>query len=210
MLILRYILFLMVIVVSTQACAGLSIQLFGGTADTQNTTVNVDYVYYDPPSRESVPVNGDSGLYGIRFLMTEIFESSFNVGIELSSYEASSDTVNIDIWPLSWQLIYAFKGHSFEPYIGIGILVTYSYLDVPDDFGSGYDVGGTTFSDGMELLIGVSYPLNKKYSLFAEYRQRQNNVESETTAFIPLGAVTTRTTAELDTNLLLIGVSFDY
>lgn len=190
-----------------------SFQLYGGYADTKDTDLDVELLYINPPRIGSEDVNGSAGSVGLRYLFTGWPLPSISLGFDLSRYKASADNVQIDLWPLTFELIYTLKGHVLEPYVGIGYSLTYAEVDVSAESSLGVSESEENFADGMAFLLGVSYPFKKQYSVFFEYRYDRTDIDfkKNTVQIYPLAStVAARYSADLETNRLLLGFSFKF
>lgn len=208
----RLVVSLLVFCAALPALAGQSLQLFGGYADTRDTDLSVELLYWVPPRSGSEPVNGDSSSFGIRYLLFAERMPSWSFGIDFSRFEASSDTVGIDVWPLTFEVIYTFRELPVRPYLGLGYSLTYVEVDISSASSLGVSASESSFGDGPAFLAGVTFPVAEKVSLFLEYRRDWTEIDFETES-IPIfspSVVTSRYDVELVTDRLLIGISYDF
>lgn len=191
---------------------GGSLQVFGGYADTRSADLDVELRYYVPPLSASEPVDGESPSFGARVLFPIAPYPAWSIGLDLSQFEASSDTVGIDAWPLTMHLRYTFRGVPAEPYLGLGYSLTYVDVDVSADSSLGVAASESSFGAGPAAMAGLSFALGEASSLFLEYRHDWTRVDFETES-VPLFApaeVTSRYSVNLDTDRILLGLSYDF
>ena len=197
---------------STPASAGNSLQFFAGYADTEDSYLASELLYIVPPVSGLDRISGDSASFGLRYLKTEAGLPPLSLGLDLSHYDAWSDAVDIDTWLVTFQLLYSFKGQPIEPYVGMGLSLTYIGMDVSPDSDLGVAVSEDTFGDGLALMMGLSVPIKDRFTLFLEYRYDQTEIDFKTQSF-PLFApsqVTSRYSAELESHRLLLGFSYNF
>jgi len=195
--------------VSAPSIAGSSIQFLGGYSKTEESDLDVELLYIVPPVTGSDKVDGDSASFGFRYLRTE---ASLSLGIDFSHFDAASDAVEIDTWPLTYFLIYTFKGRIIDPYVGIGYSLIYVEMNVSADSDLGIAIKKDILEHGLAFIIGMSVPVRDQFSLFLEYRRDQTEIDLEEESlpiFFPSQA-TARYKTDLDTNRLLLGFSYNF
>ncbi len=207
-----------------QALAEGFIDIYGGSASTGDTGVDVSISssslgFVNTKNHKEKVGFGSSYTLGAR--AGYWFEKFPYVGVaaDFSYFKAENETTEIHVVPISLLLMLRyplFKTEKFprgriQPYAGIGPGFFLSVSDVDFQPTLPKTLSGTSFDVGLDLRAGIGWQFHKHLALFGEYRYTNFTIDLEQTDIL-FGFAGTKETMKtrLATNHFLIGVSYRF
>ena len=187
-----------------------TIDLYGGISNTRSTDVNVELLYWTPPKTGSESINGKSGTYGIRSVYWLDNIPLLGLGIDLYSFQADGKTTKIDTTALSFLLMFRYPIDDWQPYMGMGVSMSYSKITISEDSEVGEKISEGWPTEGKDIRFGLARSISSRFSLFAEYRYAITSVDLSHNAIYPSSSTTMNINTTLRSDQYLIGVSYQF
>ena len=218
----RLLLFFLILSVSyLHLLAESTLDVYGGYADTKKSDVTVTHYYFiGTPYTYSQPIDGSSGTLGIRYVHwldpeTDLWiNTQDETGVDyswvgfsagLSGFHASGENTDAYTVALSLDILFRYPHKRWQPYLGYGVLLHGSNVDISDPSGQEESASGSDFGLGFDFRTGLLWRIKSSFSLFAEYRYTSVNFKEDKDDLIFGGDVLS---THLRTNHYLLGVSF--
>lgn len=209
-------------------CAQKTVDIYGGQSDTASTTVTAtQYPWIGTPTSTTETMNGSSGLLGIRtvgwfdpednaWLDPEgSLEEGWNYAwlggsVDLFGFRAHGENTESTTVAVAFDAMFRYPGDTFQPYLGIGILMHESKISVSEKSALGEALSGSGYGMGLDLRTGLVWSVHSRVSLFAEYRYTSLSIDYDSTDddLVLFGGESI--SANLKTNHFLAGLSFPF
>ncbi len=202
--------FVVMALFASAANAEVQLSFYGGVQSTPHSTVTDSnlgkaFVKWDGQSFEPPPYYGVRAVwwqdarwgFGVEFNHTKIYANNpEKYGYSTLEFTDGLNIITANIWR-RWQ-----NGGRFTPYVGAGLGIAVPHVEITP-------IGGpSTFEyqltgPAAQLVLGVSYQFNDRWSAFTEYKGTYSSNEADLK-----GGGTFKT--DIFTNALNIGVSYSF
>lgn len=139
------------------------------------------------------------------------FYSSFGGALDASFFQPDAKDMDVSVTSVSFLAMLRHPGQKFQPYIGVGLGLFVTDIDITVDLsavspGLTETLSDTSIDPGLDARGGLAIQLNQNVAIFGEYRFTYYNAEFKDT----IAGVDVTVETDYKTHHLVAGVSYRF